>query len=337
MNSHKKLIIFTQGGGRFGNQLINYGHLIAFILEHSNEYDLINMAFWPYAHLLENLSEDKRCIIPSSHEKCKNFDNLNNFLRLFPNKISKLIKSNLIDILCVYAAIDPGMQSIIVGDKRLSSFSSYEKIDKLSLDNMNDIKFFEKANITLLSGWPIRSWSLFRKHQSLIRSYLRFNSIYTNVADEFIKKLRKNYDFLIGVLIRQGDYRQYANGRFFFDTNQYINWIIEAKKLFSEFGSVGFIVTSDQPQYHMKFDGLDVVFATGIAGASGHYVESIAELSQCDLVMTPPSTFGTWAGFMGNTPILPLYDKSQPISKNEIFKNHIFDAILHSHMSIGVK
>ena len=31
-----KKIVFTHGGGRFGNQLINYIHLIAFGLEYKN-------------------------------------------------------------------------------------------------------------------------------------------------------------------------------------------------------------------------------------------------------------------------------------------------------------
>ncbi len=337
MNSDKNMIIFTQGGGRFGNQLINYGHLIAFMIEHSNEYDLINMAFWPYAHLLENFSEDKICIIPSNHDKYKKLEILNTILRLFPNKISNVIKRNIIYLLQIYASIYPDMQSIIVEDKAVLSSSKDNKIDKLSLDKINDIKIFEKSKITLLSGWPIRSWSLFKKHQIMIRNYLKFNTVYTNNAHNFNQKLRNKYDFLIGVLIRQGDYRKYANGRYFFDTNQYIDWIIQAQKVFSEFGNVGFIITSDEPQEEKKFESLDVVFATGIAGASGHYVESIAELSKCDLVMTPPSTFGIWAAFIGNTSILPLYDKSQNIKKKEILKNHIFDAILDSHLSIAIK
>ncbi len=81
----------------------------------------------------------------------------------------------------------------------------------------------------------------------------------------------------------------------------------------------------------------NVNFATGIAVGKGHYLESMAELSQCDMIMTPPSTFGVWAAFLGDIPILPLCDPSQVVSKQNLLYNNIFDAVFHPEMSVLVK
>jgi hypothetical protein len=63
----------------------------------------------------------------------------------------------------------------------------------------------------------------------------------------------------------------------------------------------------------------------------------MAELSQCDMIMTPPSTFGVWAAFLGDIPILPLCDPSQVVSKQNLLYNNIFDAVFHPEMSVLVK
>ena len=82
MNKSKKIIIFTHGGGRFTNQLINYGHLIGFLAENNYEFDLINMAFWQYAHLLEMTSHDFICSFPTKHKQWKYLGIIKNILRL---------------------------------------------------------------------------------------------------------------------------------------------------------------------------------------------------------------------------------------------------------------
>ncbi len=55
------------------------------------------------------------------------------------------------------------------------------------------------------------------------------------------------------------------------------------------------------------------------------------------MIMTPPSTFGVWAAFLGDIPILPLCDPSQVVSKQNLLYNNIFDAVFHPEMSVLVK
>ena len=337
----KKLIIFTHGVGRFGNQLIAYGHLIAFLLENEDRFDFINMSFWDYAHLLESTSQSGLCTSPTKHQQWQYL----RFIRYLQDfklpKGSARLRTNIIRIL--YALVrnpllnNYGTQSIIVNDANRTTYVIGTRRDYLDLNDSDNISIFDRANVTLLSGWGIRNWSLFEKHQHSIRDCMKIRRKYTEIGEKFISNLRKRYDIIIGVMIRQGDYQIWINGRYFFETEQYVEWMRQVQIVFGESTqNIGFVVSSDEQQEIEKFHGLNVHFTTGIAGGSGHYVESMVELSLCDMIMTPPSTFSTWAAFIGDIPIIPLYDVSQVMKKDDVQKRHIYDAIRHPHLSMSV-
>jgi len=334
MNPNKKLIIFTTCGGRFGNELISYGHLIGFIVENKYEFSLINMSFWSYAHLLEITSKNTLCIFPNQENNFKLINIVKDFTDSFPEKwSSRLRRKLLIPFLHSYGFFSSKSHSLIVPDKNLE----LEKLlrgrgkhkDILDLENPDDVRLLNQANVTILAGYGVRSWSLFEKHQSLIRDSLSIREEYSSKAKNFIQSLRRKYDFLIGVVIRQGDYRLWRNGQYFFDTSQYISWIRQAKEEFGASTAVGFVVASDEQQDLENFKNLNVHFATGIAVGKGHYIENMVELSQCDIIMAPSSSFAAWAAFLGNKPILLLREASQRISSKDLLRNHIFDMYHH--------
>ena len=333
----KKLIVYTHGGGRFANQLICYSHLIGFLIENDYKFDLINLAFWDYSDLLEKTSDNSICTFPTQHNRWEALAAIKKIFMLKRKRSSKELRyASLIQALYTIGYFTPNMQSIIANDATVLSCLA-RKITSFDLENEEDIKLLNRAKITILGGWKIRSWSLFKKHQAEIRNSLALKAKYTKIAEDFIYSLRKKYDFLIGVLIRQTDYAIFGQGRYFFNTDQYIEWIEQAKNLFSTTAKVGFVIASDEPQNIDKFSNLDVHFATGIAGGKGHYLESMAELSKCDLIMTPPSTFGVWSAFLGDIPIMPLYQKNQILDRQDLLKNHIHEAISHPHLSVSVR
>jgi hypothetical protein len=336
---YKNLIVFTHGGGRFANQLFSYAHLIAFLAENDYKYDLINLSFWPYAHLLENTSKNLACTFPTKHNQWKALQKTRDLLQGFPDKIanSGRIRNNIARLLYNYAALNSDIQSIIAEDVSGLKDIPGKQTDKFDLNNPEDVDLLNQAKFTLLAGWKVRSWILVEKHQQTIRECLALKESHTATATKFIQELKQKYDYLIGVLIRHYDYRFMLEGKYFFETQQYVNWIQQAQDLFGTSSKVGFVVASDEPQDFELFKHLNVNFATGIAGGKGHYLESMAELSQCDMIMTPPSTFGVWAAFLGDIPILPLYALSQVVSKQDLLYNNIFDAIAHPEMSVLVK
>jgi hypothetical protein len=335
----KKLLVFTQGGGRLGNQLINYGHLIAFLLENEARYDFANFAFWEYSHLFENLFNNPLCTLPTLHNRLDKLKFLTLISQRFPQRWVTFVKRNSLNIAIDLINRSSVVQVICVSSHEVANKHNYIylKPHDFEIGSKESTILLDKTKIAILQGYEIRNWLMFAKHQDAIRDLLLIKSNYLVTGKLFIEKLRKQYNYLVGVFIRQGDFRYYANGRYFFDSTQYLRWIREAKQKFQHLGKVGFIVSSNEVQGDWVFKEPDIYLATGTAGAEGHYIETIAEFSQCDLILTPPSTFGIWPAFIGKVPLLPLCDRSQTIDPQDILHDHIFDAIKHPHMTMALK
>jgi len=98
----------------------------------------------------------------------------------------------------------------------------------------------------------------------------------------------------------------------------------------------GFLIASDETQDPTKFDDKRYHFATGEGIGSNHFLESFVELSLCDLVLTPPSTFAVFAAFLGDIPIVPLTENSGSDGWEHL-ENNLFDALTHPSLSESVQ
>ncbi len=327
----KKLIVFTHGGGRLANQLTNFGHLLAFIEEYKTEFELLNLAFRPYAELFNVTAKHPKCYYPEEIERAK-------WLDFYKGKSNNFITSRLLQIIHLVAHLKTGWQSIKSKQERydIRKWIAGQHISNFNFDDIKYLNELRKYPVTVLAGWPIRSWELFEKHKETIRGYFRVHNSFYKIAKPFIDSLRAKHGLIIGVLIRQTDYRIWNNGRYYFDTQQFAKWIEQAQKVFADKNPC-FVVTSDEKQDKSLFNGLNVYYATGTEFGTGHYMENFSELSFCDIIMTPPSTFSVWAAFLGNASILPLCRNNQEIKEEDILKRNIFDAIKHPDMKQSVK
>lgn len=324
MTHDKPLIIYTYGSGRLGNQLFSYAHFVAFLSENPERYNFINLGFIPYAELFKKTSENLYCTYPTKHNSFVLLKYLAPILKAKSN--SKLLLNfqeklivNIIRLIHGYGSISPQYQSLIVNDIYNWSFIAGKRIQYLDLALPETVNYFSNKNFTALAGWSIRSWSLLEKHKNFVREALAFHPRYIDIAQPFINDLRHKYDFLIGVAIRQGDYRSSGEiyKRFLFEVDQYVDWIQQAKDVFAHKGRIGFVLTADEPQDPEIFTGMNVHFSTGIAGGEGHFVESLIELSLCDMVMASGTTFAAWSAFSGDIPFLPLHKPNQNILEKD--------------------
>ncbi len=325
MKPHKPLIIYTHGAGRLGNQLLAYGHFLAFLEEHSGRFDFINVGFMPYADFLNYTSQKPACTYPTLHDRFAIFQNLAPHLAIksgkgSTSKLQEKIIVNCSRLLHSYGVLAPQAQSLLAKDIYGWSLLPGQHLDYLDLGLPETVDLLQSKAVTVLAGWGIRSWDLLEKHGNVVRQAMAVHPKYGNIVQQFMDDLRSRYDFIIGVAIRQGDYRSSGEvyKRFLFESDQYVRWIQQAREVFAHKGKVGFVLTADEPQNVEQFAGLDVHFATGIAGGSGHYIESLMELTLCDLLITSATTFGGWAAFLGNIPILPLYEHHQIIRKEDV-------------------
>ena len=327
--AENRTLVFTHGGGRFGNQMFSYAQLLAFTLEYKN-IDFINMACWEYADLLETGQQDAIC--SKSSQKHPFYRFLCFVCTTLYIKNDSVAKNIIIHLLYFYAgnplAKHYGAQSICVKkDWTDEKLLMAQKLQNLDLADSSSFNLINQSKITLLSGWGICDWKLVKKHQNKIREILRIRCKYFDIGDSFIADKRQKYDFMVGVMIRQGDYKMWKDGQYYFSTEQYSVWIDQLSEVFQYRGKVGFVLASDAAQNLKDFTNPNIHFTTGIASSSGHYIESISQLSFCDVIISPPSSFSLWAAFLGDIPFIPLTDSQQVMVTESVLNKSFFDCV----------
>lgn len=330
----KPFLIYTHGAGRLGNQLFAYAHLLAFLEEHPDQFSFFNFSFIPYSTFLAHNPNPPLSKITGWQSILGTLARLVEVNPSIGNTTSlqEKVIVNGARLMHAYGVAAPSGQALVAKDVYYWSLIAGERLNYLDLALPETVSRLQRKAFTALAGWGIRSWSLLEKHGDAVRQKLEVHSRYTEVARSFISQLRQNYDFLIGVAIRQGDYRSSSEifRRFLFESEQYALWTQQATAAFADRGRVGFVLTADEPQ-NLELFGDNVHFATGIAGGEGHYLESLVELALCNLLITSATTFAGWAAFWGNIPIVPLYSVDQIIQADsavhylEAFKQ--FDAM----------
>lgn len=332
----KPLIVFTHGGGRLGNQLINMAHLYSFSLEYKNEFDIINMGFWPYSDLFCLTENNPVCFLSSSKKISSSYLLLNTIYSQTMNR-NRRVLNQFLRLIHLYYKMAPGRQSIIKGEPpNYLKYLHGIEFQNLNLDSTDSVGLLKQKSCTALAGWPIRCWDLFRKNESAVREGLKFSKKYTDVAERYIANLRCKYDKVIGVFIRQGDYKSWFDGKYYFETSVYKKMMREAADFYAG-EKVCFVIASDDLQSADEFKDMNGYLTTGSIAMGGHFVESLAELSLCDLIISPPSTFSIWAAFSEQKPILPLISEKQTFSVSDIVMNNFFDALQHPHLSNSIK
>lgn len=303
---------YSHGGGRFGNQMLRFAHLIAWVEEHRGEVELINLAVWPYMNLVAAHDISPAGIYPPRRSW---LDSFARFVGLLPEKVGRgaftMLRRKLLD----------------AAGERFRGKPIVRVLDDGAGLDLGGAAFFDSVNATggaWLIGWRIASWPLIRKHGDAIRRHLAVRETLAKPGHQLVDEVRRDADMVVGVLCRQTDYRVFFNGRYF------IEQPLMARKLKSIEAlhpgkRITFVVTGDEPIDPAHFEGLRIRIATGSQGMGGHFVESIAALSRCDLVVGAPSTFAAWAAFLGKKPYLALLPEREP-ELGHIFHDALVDA-----------
>jgi len=332
-----KKLVFTHGGGRLANQLTNFAHLISFIEENKGEFELENLAFLPYSQLFEGSAKQHFCIYPPSPSKVAEFGTYFHLLSKQKTVFQNFTNTQLLRYLHLKAHWSKGWQSLIL---RQAKYDVRSKLagKYLQLFDMESADFKEimKQKNTLMAGWAFRCWNYVEKHQHVVRNYLKINPVYLDNAQKQLQAIRAKHPFVVGILIRQTDYRIWNGGKFYFDSPKYAQWLLQLHKLFAE-RNVAFVLTSDEKQDENLFQAANVYWASGTKHKEGHFMESFSALSMCNLIVSAPSTFSLWAAFLGDVAMLPLCTAEQQLSENQIINHHIFDAIHHHELKQAIK
>lgn len=184
------------------------------------------------------------------------------------------------------------------GLSAVNIFSSHDAAGRCFMldDPQGDfIRMAHTKRLVFALGWSFRAHALTQKHQPVIRSFFTPCRRYLEHAKEAVDRARRGTDHLVGVHIRQTDYRKFAGGKYHFSHETYRRVMEEVARQLP--GRTGFLICSDEPIPTECFSDLHVTASTG------HPIEDNAALAACDYLVGPPSTFSHWASYYGNVPL----------------------------------
>ncbi|HEY8929515.1 MAG TPA: alpha-1,2-fucosyltransferase [Mucilaginibacter sp.] len=177
--------------------------------------------------------------------------------------------------------------------------------------DMNSGEYVEKAkNKTILTkGWEFRDEKNLKKHSETLRHFFTPVDGYKHIVRQIFLNLRSQFDCIIGVHIRKGDYRGWEGGKYFFSDEVYLNRMEGLNREVTEQGKTCcFFICSNEAVNQTLFANLN----TNIE--QRHAMVDLYCLAECDYIMGPPSTFSFWASFYGNKPIHTIKNMNEAIA-----------------------
>jgi len=282
----KAAVVIAAKAGRLGNRLFLSAYFMANAL--SRGYRLLNPALGEYAPYFEGGALDPFCRFPNSRggldvevaAQCRDV-----YLALLGSALWMMPRARTLDIRNTIDAVDG------VYDLNGPEFST----------------LLEQAGIIVVKGWKFRDDTNLVRYHAEIGRYFRPVDQIRERAESTISKARSRGDEVIGVHIRQGDYRDWKNGVHYFETEQYAHWMREMASLDVSKKPV-FLLCASDPVDGSCFQGLDVVMGPGSV------IGDLHSLSLCDRIIAPPSTFSTWASYAGRVPLCMLQHHTQQLS-----------------------
>ena len=295
-----KKIIFTHGGGRFGNQLLNYIHLSAFGLE----YDSVSIK---QNSLNEYLVSQEITYIVSKGKIC-HLAIVDNKRQSKPAMIfSRIIKNSKIRIRHFFIHYFTKNKSLIIGESGNNiGYLSGEKYKVLILNS----EFFNSLNEkTLLAGWNIRNWELVNKWRETISK---------NLLNTLKQKDSITNNYSIGVHIRGNDFKTHADGVLYFNNDE---WMEAIKIIEKKLKVKNIIIMSDELQDwdSILMDNNHWKLSSGSYGQDGDMFNSFSDLLKCDVILTAGSTFALMAAWISNVKVIDIssIERDMPINLME--------------------
>lgn len=124
------------------------------------------------------------------------------------------------------------------------------------------------------TGWKCPHLAASRKRLPL-RSFFRPVTTVRLRVESFLERIRPVKGFLVGIHIRQGDYREFRGGAYYMDTSRYTSYMHRIEALLDR--PARLIVCSDTHQDIKRFEGLDVYLGPGsIVDEALHYRTAIS-------------------------------------------------------------
>jgi hypothetical protein len=282
-NNMKKIIILKSSGNELANQLWNYASIYAYALEHN--YKIKNPAFFEYGMYFNikasNIFFKFFFFLP--------FINYNGRKTTFRRKVWRKFYKWYTKIM------------IILVKKKLFSYDNenytpyYLPPTKKSSGKLKELEL-NKKNI-YLDGWLFRNPVGLIKYHKEIKKYFQPKKNIISLIDLNIKNLRNQYQNIIGVHIRQGDYKLWRDGIYYIEQKRVREILDEyLRETNTDKTKTCFAIASDGQIDISIFEGLNIFLS------KENMVHDLFFLAKTDIILGSNSTFNAFAAYYGNIP-----------------------------------
>jgi hypothetical protein len=285
------MFVIVNKAGQLGNRLFLFSHFIACAIE--NNFTVVNPTFDEYASFFKTTSKDIFCRYPQSKSLL--------YQSKLARKVCFKLTQNLINHLTKNKIDNSYLRLIKLEDPNVELDFGRQIF---CLDNPSFLKTINSKQITFVHGWLFRDYSNLGKHADKVRNFFEPLDIFQNNVIKLVEKIRKESDILIGVHIRQEDYKFFLNGRYFYSIEEYMEIMKKVENIFYN-KSVAFLICSNSKQSEKDFSEFNSFFGTG------HLIEDLYSFAQCDYIIGPPSTYTMWASFYGKVPLYRIFDTAK--------------------------
>jgi hypothetical protein len=270
-------VVVMQRVGRLGNQIGLLANLIALSL--ATGFRVCHPALENYADYFEGTAGNLFCCYPPSSRKRRSPHRT--LLRSTMHNICRALdKSGILRLVLPGRTFASDYRSLV--DMTQPSFSAMVRGGRLTF---------------LTKGWFFRYPQVQRENfLRELRSFFALAQPYASNVAQVVERARTGCDILIGVHIRQTDFKEHAGGRYYFTTADYARLMQHCERLFQP-AKVGFLVVSDEPHNSSDFPSLHCAFG------SGSDIEDMYCLGGCDYIVgSIASSYSLWPAVLFQKP-----------------------------------
>ena len=273
------MLVVFDARGRLGNRLQTASYALVFACERKISLVL---------YCLRGYEEFFSCVLDKGRQRNEDYN------VVVPN--SNWVKYKILDILYRIIELNQWCQNC-VGIHVLRG----TKERPLILTDENISSLCKRGKKVILRGYYIYADpNLLYKHKITVNQFFKpKDKEKSRSVERYVAAIKEKCDCLVGVHIRQGDYKGYAGGKHYFDCNQYAAFMKDLAQSVPGL-RVSFIICSDEDVNEDSFDGLE--WEHGPSDLFG----DLYALSLCDYVLGPYSTFNRWSAYYGEVPRLEI-------------------------------
>lgn len=283
----KKVVILQTSGNELANQLWNYASIYAYALERG--YKLENPSFFEYGNYF---------LMPASNPLFKAmffslFTNYTGRKSAFRRKIWRKLYFWYAHIVLWFFST----HCIVYKDADNKPY--YLPPTKESHGKLGEL---EKAGGNIyFDSWLFRNPVGLEKYRLEIKKYFQPQKDIQELVNKNVRNLRNAYTTIIGIHIRQDDYATWRGGNYLIPQKRVREIIDEYLKVNNKDPkTIYFAITSDGPIDKELFADLNIFISKENA------VHDLFLLASTDLIIGSNSTFGAFASYYGNIPLIVM-------------------------------